>query len=126
MFPKEFGAIKLNTLLEHRVMGVDNPIVQVYVRQDGITVSVGLLYNDELIPVRSWIDFDRVESDDDSYSSNFEHKIGCVDITGFWFSLTPPSMDSLSTVFAYLTIFEVKVMVHDYLTELVGEESHEF
>jgi hypothetical protein len=128
MFPHSFGAIKLNTSIEHPIGGKTNPIVQLYLRQDGVTVSVGLLYDDELIPVDAWLVVDP-NADDEDWDASTAFKMlsmGSVDITGCWFSLTPPSADSLVDLLDYIKSFYARCQINEYLTELKGEPVHEF
>lgn len=128
MFPNSFGAVKLNTEIEHPIDDKTNPTVQLYLRQDGVTVSIGLLYDDELIPVDAWlvVDPNADENDWDASTALNMLNIGSVDITRFWFSLTPPSAESLVDLLGYIKSFYARCQINEYLTELKGEPVHEF
>ncbi len=133
MFPKSFGAVKLNTEIEHRIDNNNNSLVQLYLRQDGITVSVGLMYQDEMIPVRAWLDNPDREQPTDNTEETADTDLarglridGSTDVTGYWYSFTPPNTYILSTVLSYLSTFLARSMIKEFLTEWIGEEQNEF
>lgn len=135
MFPKSFGAVKLNTEIEHRIDNNNNSLVQLYLRQDGITVSVGLMYEDEMIPVRAWLDNpgqpngDDLEFSTEDVSQDLARQLrleGSTDVTGYWYSFTPPSNSSLCVLLEYLTTLTARSLIKEFLTEWMGEEQNVF
>lgn len=135
MFPNSFGAVVLNTEIEHRVDEKSNPIVQLYLRQDGITVSVGLMYEDEMIPVRAWLDnpgqpnVDDLEFSTEDVSQDLARQLrleGSTDVTGYWYSFTPPRSSSLCVLLEYLTTLTARSLIKEFLTEWMGEEQNVF